>query len=721
MRSATTAAFIAVLIATPGLLTAQDGGAAPDTLPRYEVEGVTVTARRTAAVRHDLPQKVEVATPADLEHTGAGDLGEALKETLGLDVIQYPGLLSGVSIRGFRPQFSGTGARTLILVDGRPAGVTNLATLDPSAFERVEVLKGPASALWGSSAMGGVVNLVSRSSSGAFGGQARASYGSFGSHRAEAALGGSLSPSLDFDLRVASAGRNGGYRVGGNRLLGGDSVTKVLDAGGTVTLAEISPDSTISFSDYRTRSASLRVGYSLTERWRATARASLFAGEDIENPGDLIAGWGQTLNDLDRRSADLALEGVLGDHAVLARIFSTTERSTYYDDPFDPGFVNTRIPVSTAGVQLQDVLAIGAHTLTVGIDHTRSRGESERFEKAGVPVAPYAPDSEIGSTAVFAEAAASMLDDRLVATLGGRLDRVRFSVREGEIWDFASYAAVPVPANAEVRRVFNPSAGLLYRLGAGLAAHASGGRAFVTPDPFHVAGYSEARIAGRSAVTITQGNPTLRPESSVSWDAGVSLTRPGLGLEADLTYFRTDVRDRVVAAPGEIGGTRLTAGGDTIIGILTYRNADEAEIRGLEGRASYDLLAGRSDRSIRLFANGTRLLRAEEMSAGTTRRIRNVADLTVVAGLALDADRLGATLSGRYVGERADADFTDWMNPGEVRYPAFLVFDLSTRLRAHHRLLVTGAIDNLTDENYYEVRGYNLPGRSLRVGMSVEF
>lgn len=721
MRYLTTAVAAAALFGTPALLVGQEAGPEADSVPRYEVEGITVTARRTSAVRHDLPQKVDVATAADLDRAGAAELGEALKETLGLDVIQYPGLLSGVSIRGFRPQFSGNGARTLILIDGRPAGVTNLATLDPSAFQRVEVLKGPASALYGSSAMGGVVNLVSRSSHGALGGQVRGNYGSFGGYRAEASFGGSVSPALDFDLRVASGGREGGYRVGGSRLLGGDSVTKVLDSGGTVSLAEISPDSTISFSDYRTRSADLRVGYSPDDRWRATARVGRFTGEDIQNPGDLIAGWGQTLNDLERRSADLSLEGVLGDHALLARVFGSTEKTIYYDDPFDPGFVNTRIPVSTAGVQLQDAVTFDAHTLTFGLDHTLSRAGSERFEEAGVPAPPYAPDSEIGSTAVFAEAVATMLDHRLVATLGGRLDRVRFSVQEGEIWDFSSYAAVPVPANTEVRNVFNPSAGLLYRLGAGFAAHSSGGRAFVTPDPFRVAGYSEARLAGRSAVTITQGNPALRPESSVSWDAGVSLTRPGLGLDADLTFFRTDVRDRVVAAPVEVGGTRLTAGGDTIVGILSYHNADEAEIRGVEGRISYDFARTRSDWSLRLFANGTRLLRAEELSAGSRRRIRNVADLTVVAGLAFEVEPLGASLSGRYVGDRADTDFTDWMNPGEVRYPAFVVLDLSTRVRAHDRLLVTGSIDNLTDENYYEVRGYNLPGRSFRVGLSVEF
>lgn len=694
-----------------------------DTIPRYVLEGVTITARRTPALREDLPQKVEIVSSADLERTVGSGAADVLKETLGLDVIQYPGLLAGVSIRGFRPQFSGIGTRTLILVDGRPSGVTNLATLDLGAFERIEALKGPASALHGSSAMGGVINLVSRSSDGPVTGDVSGSYGSFGSYRAQVRAGGDLIGGIDFDLLLGGAGRDGGYEVGARRLISGDSVVKFLADGETVKLAEVFPDSAITFSDYSTRAGSLRLGYQLDESWRANGRIGFFEGEGIENPGDLIAGWGQTLNDMNRRTGEVSLAGGVGPHALVVRAYATVERTRYYDDPFAPEFVSFEAPIKSRGLQIQDVVAFGPGTVTFGIDRTESRAESARFTSASVEEPPYAPDSEIRSTAAFAEASVEAMDGRLLATVGGRLDDVTFEVEEGQIWDFGTWSAARVAGDSERHLVFNPSAGVLYRLGAGTRAHASAGRAFVTPDPFFVAGYAEARPDGRRAVLVTQGNPELDPESSASWDVGITLARPERGIEADLTFFSTDVRDRIVPNSVPTNGTQLTANGDTILSIRSYANADRARIRGLEGRASYDLAAPFGFRhSLRIFASGTRLFRAEEITSGEHTRIKNVADLTIVGGLDFDdRRRFGGRISMRYVGDRLDTDFTDWMNPGNVRYPEFLVMDASARLRVGAGLSLEAAVDNLLDENYYEVRGYNLPGRALRIGAAVGF
>ena len=115
-----------------------------------------------------------------------------LKKNAGVDVVQYSGALSGIGIRGFRPQFSGINKRSLLLIDGRPSGVTNLATLLLDNVERIEVLKGAASAVYGSSAMGGVVNVITRQSRGKIGGSARVGGGSFGASEFAGRVGGSV-------------------------------------------------------------------------------------------------------------------------------------------------------------------------------------------------------------------------------------------------------------------------------------------------------------------------------------------------------------------------------------------------------------------------------------------------------------------------------------------------------------------------------------------------
>lgn len=702
----------------PAPTSAQDPAELPDSLPAYLLEGIVVTSTRAPALRYDIPQKIDVVTGSDLERTIAKDLTGALKKNTAVEVIEYPGFLSGVSIRGFRPQFSGINARTLILIDGRPAGVTNLATLDLAGVERVEVLKGPASALYGSNAMGGVVNVITRRSTGTVGGSISGRYGSYGTYRTSAGAGGSLGEKLDFDIAVSSAARTDGYRTGSNRLIGEDEVLKTLPLlDERRTLPETLADTTVSFSEYSTRAGDLRLGYELTDRWRLDLSGGFFAGGELENPGDLTSSFPfPTLNDLERHTGELKLTGAVGRHDLSGRVFGSRETTSYYDSAEDPSFISFRSPIEWRGMQLQDVVDLGSHLITAGADYLVAEAETESFSAAETPRAPYNPNSAIRSAAAFAEARFGLMDDRLVATLGGRFDRITLQVLETPLLANA-------PAGKETHSVFNPSAGVLFEAGRGLRLHATAGRAFVTPDAFAVAGYVERQQFGRSAVVVTRGNPELDPESSVTWDAGISLFRPRRGVDADVTYFRTRVRDRIAITPLPTSGTEITASGDTIVGVSSYRNVDRSEISGIEARIGYDLGASAAyDYSLRFFANANGILEAEEISGTSRADITHVADLTAVLGVEYDdRRRFSGRLSGRYIGERTAPDYNDWQNVSFIHYPRFLVLDLTTRVRIGDRYTIGLLLENLNDENYYEVRGYNLPGRSVQVQAGVSF
>lgn len=691
-----------------------------DSLPAYLLEAITVEARRSPAERGSLAQQVEVVTRTDLERTPARELAGVLKRTTPIDIIEFPGLLSGVSVRGFRPQYSGLNPRTLILIDGRPAGTTNLAALDLADVERVEVLKGPASALYGSSAMGGVVNVVTRRSEGPLQGHLEGGYGTFGSYRGAVTAGGSLGERLDFDFSATTEGRRGGYRTGDARLFGGDRVTKQLADGTTTVLSEMVRDTALDYADYISYSGSLRAGFDLSTAWRLEGRADLFRGEDIENPGDLnvTAYSTRSLNDLRRTDGSLALSGELPGHSLLLRGFASREVTSYYNDPDDPTFISSRSPNRWMGFQLQDVTGIGRISLISGVDYSAARSTSEVFSAPGTPTSPYNADAEVRSTAAFAEARAPLVgEDRLVATLGGRVDRIAFEIEDATLADGSR-----VRGNTETHAVFNPSGGLIFRPGGGLRLHASAGRSFVTPSAFNVAGYAEASTGAKS-VTVTRGNPELDPESAFTWDAGVGIQRADRGLEADVTYFRTRVRNRVAAVPVAFDDVRLTPDGDTIRAITTYANADRGEVSGLEAAFSYDFGARRGFAySLRIFASGTRIFSARETTDGRTGDVLNVADLTLVGGVEFDdLERFYVRVSGRYVGERLDTDFTDFANPGQVRYPEFLVVDATAGWRVAGPYRLTAAVSNLTDENYYEVRGYPLPGRELRLGVQMDW
>ena len=118
----------------------------------------------------DAPASISVVTRQDLEKKSFRDLGEALQGVEGIDVKGGTGKTGGmdISIRGMPSSY------TLILVDGRrlsPAGETTpngfgaaqTSLIPPiSAIERIEVVRGPMSTLYGSDAMGGVINIITR-------------------------------------------------------------------------------------------------------------------------------------------------------------------------------------------------------------------------------------------------------------------------------------------------------------------------------------------------------------------------------------------------------------------------------------------------------------------------------------------------------------------------------------------------------------------------------
>jgi vitamin B12 transporter len=693
----------------------------PDTVPAYWLEEVTVTTTRAQVDRERVPQRIDLVGAQDFAKSGARNAGEALRSTVAIDAIQYPGLLTGVSIRGFRPQFSGTNPRTLILLDGRPAGTNNLALFHIGGVQRMEVLRGPASALHGPNAMGGVVNVIRRRSSGPITGDVAIGYGSFGAYEGRINTGGSLARGVDFDLSVTTIGQRSGYRAGSNRSSGTDSLLKTLPSGETVQLPWSSADTVIDFTRFSSRGLNGRVAIDLPDGWRLDLAGEEFTADDVENPGDLnVVDWdSRTLKDATRRSIDLMVTGSQGRHEPSVRVYRASEEVDYYSAAEGPKFVDFRTPIRSYGAQLQNVVDLGIGRMVAGIDHSVSDSRSERFGEPEVRAAPYSPDSRVTGAAAFGEGTVDLFDDRFGASLGLRYDRIDFEIRETP--HLAGF-----PPNRERRGVFTPTIGLRYNPRPALRLYGNVGEAFVNPDAFQVAGYSENPASeNQRGVFVTKGNPHLRPETSLNWDGGFTVLHPEVGLEIDLAYFHTDVRDRIATSISPASTEELNAQGDTILSTTSYINVDEAEIRGLETRLSFDF--GRflhQSYSLRLFANGTMILRSQErfVESGLTRGIRNVANRTIIGGIDFDdPSRLRGRLTGRYVGERVDTDYVAWYEPGEIRYPPYLVLDLHLALRLAGRYRIGLDIGNLGDEDYFEVRGYNLPGRSLRLGIGATF
>jgi len=156
------------------------------------MDDVVVTASRVEEKREDLTSNVTVIDEQEIEMSSAVDLGDLLAEK-GIGHIQkYPGISTSIGIRGFRTDTTGNdlAGKVLVLLDGRRAGTGDVAKIMTRNIERVEIIRGPAAVQYGSAAMGGVVNVITRKGKDKPGFFAEGGLGSFGYETMSAGFSG---------------------------------------------------------------------------------------------------------------------------------------------------------------------------------------------------------------------------------------------------------------------------------------------------------------------------------------------------------------------------------------------------------------------------------------------------------------------------------------------------------------------------------------------------
>lgn len=147
-----------------------------------EMASVIITATRTEKPMKDIPSSVGIITQDQLENLPAITADEYLSAISGMNVTRHFGIFyqSGdVYMRGLNRN-----VYTLLLIDGVPlsildGGATNWNRIKPKDIERIEVIKGPNSSLYGSNAMGGVVNIITKQPSTPFKGDVGIFYGTY--------------------------------------------------------------------------------------------------------------------------------------------------------------------------------------------------------------------------------------------------------------------------------------------------------------------------------------------------------------------------------------------------------------------------------------------------------------------------------------------------------------------------------------------------------------
>lgn len=707
----------AIALACSGMARAEGDEKIDSVLVGKDFNEVVVKASRINAKLKDLPNKVEVIRANQLKTATARDVGQLLTLNTGIDIIQYPGKLSAVGIRGFAP--GTTNKYNALLINGLPAGTQNISTIDLSMIEQVEVMKGPFSALYGSGAMGGVINFTTPRSTGDICGKAILKVGSYDFYAGNANIGGALTDQFSFDLNVYGERQGNDYVIGEKNLLKLDETEKAI-------IDKSSRGATFPNTQYKQHGANGRIGYDINKSWRIDLNVGTYQANDIMAHGSYWGVYGADKKDLSRLNLNTIIEGQAGNHLMRFSPYWNKDLSEYYNDLSDENYISSNSTFKNYGFQLQDKIIIGAHNVIVGADYNTQRYESKRWKSADRETAPYKPDYQNNAFGVLAQAHLKFLDGRLNISVGGRFDQMKFKLEASKL--LGSDAA------SEEHTIFNPNVGIKYEIINGLTAHSSFGTAFFAPDAFQKAGTYKGWYT-------YEGNPDLKPEESATFDIGLGYNNYTKGVNLDVTYFNTN-HDNMIIRDKKIEDTS----------IRTYYNANEANMKGLEVMASYDFGALYDYAfSLKAYANLTFMLNTEVTMPekvqtdgikipATTEDMKYVREQTGNFGIQFLYEKVSFRFNGRYMGSRIEDNWytyysdvrpdlpalaeeaqPEYWNKGLLKHPDHLVFDTSAYYEANQNLTFGVSVGNLFNEHYAEKDGYPMPGRNFMAKCVVSF
>jgi vitamin B12 transporter len=639
---------------------------AQEALPTLDIGAQTVvTADRIEERLDKSASAVTVISSAEIEKRATTGLIEALRGAPGLDLYQTggPGSQSFVFLRGATP------GQTLVLIDGvrvgdpsSTEGSLDLGNLVATDIERIEVLRGPQSALYGSDAMGGVIHIITRKGEG----KPRASLllegGSYGTAHMRARLSGGEGP-LWYSVAVDGLRSDGfpryGYRIA-RPLTIGDGVTP---------LPPLPPN-----DPTRKGGASARLGYRLSEdvaveagffgydsaiRFDNPFAFSVLDVFDPQNHHHVTFAQGYA-----RIDADM-LERAL--HNRFTLYGNVTDRDVWqarscYDDAFNAYNCRRGSRGGRRGFEYQGDLTLAA----LGLVTFGARNETESIHTSQDPVPPttFAPiDTAQTTHSGYAQHKLALLD-RLDFSYGGRIDAVDGNRTFGTWRASAGY------------RFDETATKLRGSVGTG------------------------ARVASLYQRFSQYGDPELAPETSIGYDLGLDQSLLDDRLYASLTFFENRFRNLVDF------GSAPSCSATQIFGC--YYNVGRARSAGIEfsGEAAivpgeWRLRATYTHLSAVNLATGRSLFRRPS-DKGTASVIYNG-----VPGLELEA-RLVVS------GERADFDFVFGRR---VTLAPYARLDLFADYKFDERVSVFARIENLNDVRYEEIYNYGTAGRSAYGGV----
>ena len=681
---------------------------------------------------------VSIITAEDIKkRPPANDLSDVIRREPGVNLTGNStsgsrGNNRQIDLRGMGPE------NTLILIDGRPSSSRNAVRygwtgdrdtrgetnwVPAEEVERIEILRGPAAARYGSGAMGGVVNIITkrpteelRGSVTLYAIQPEDDAEGTG-QRANFNLSGALNDSLAFRLygganktNADDADINGEHQVGADTLVAGREGVRNKDISGLLSW-QINPD----------HSLDLEATYS--------RQGNIYAGDTMLNGGGAFVNqlYGKETNIIQRSSYALTHNGSYdwgSSTASLAYDYTRNERLNEglagggEGAPAEgAGVFMSRLRNTRANAEVNLPLEVGApQVLTLGGEYLYEslndpgsmRAQTWDPGVGGVPAVPGFDRSQTKTTAhsfaLFAEDNIEV-GDRTIVTPGLRYDD-----------------------HEEFGGNWSPSLNASHELTDELTLKGGIARAYKTPNLYqsnpnyllYSMGFGCNAAEANAGGCYLIGNPDLKPETSINKEIGLALDKGTWRTSA--TYFRNDYKNKIVSS--NTAEFRLANGRR----VQNWENSGKAVVEGVEGNLFVTLSP-----TLEWNTNFTYMIESKDKDSGEPLSI--IPEYTVNTSLDWAAtEKLSLQVSGTYYGTQESPSYNARRNvaidsQAQKDIDPYGLMGVSAGYAFNEQYSVRMGINNLFDKRIYRegnateagANTYNEAGRAYFASVTASF
>lgn len=697
------------------------------------LDQVVISANKTTEMKRDLPNQIEVVTARQIRQLSPMTTADALQNsgTLFVQKSQQGG--GSPVIRGFEAN------KVLLVVDGvrmnnaiyRSGHLQNIITLDPNALERIEVLYGAGSVVYGTDAIGGVISVYTK--------------------RPELSLTDKTTYHAGGFVRYAGANNglaaNASLNIGGRKWANFLSVT-ASDFGDLVSgkndlkdypdfgdkpfyverlngrdsiLVNDNPDKQIA-SGYRQIDILEKLRFVASERWQHTLNFQYSNSTNVPRYDRLteLAGgkprfaewyYGPQQRLLASYQMEFQPGGGIADLIRLTPAFQKVEESRY-DRRLNAAGRNERVEKLNAfSVNLDFFKNIGQHELRYGAEFVHNKLESDGVlrnvaSNETKPLVSRYPDGTYRTFGIFASHSWEILGKKLILSDGLRYSRVRMDVAfDPGFYEIANLRQVEQSSSS-----FNYNLGLTSNLPSGFRVSAMLSTGFRNPN-IDDAG----KIFENAAGTLNIPNANLKPEQVLHRELSLGQ-QLGKTTTLEATVFYSTLSDAIATRPTTYNGNDyIVLGNDTLTPVRS-ENVAKARVWGLSLRGKWRLA--------QYFLISGSLMYTEGRDQSNDVPLDHIPPL--VGNLRLGYD------NGPWLAE-TDVLFNGWKHlkdyspSGEdnLQYatpegmPSWATWNLRAgRSLLDNKLRLQVAVENILDLNYRVFAGgINAPGRNFVVGL----